>query len=69
MAKSSKKLVVPLNALHAKLREYQAEFDRQSSTEKGHVYWSRPISMWMLVLRKGKNAEITFHHDCPCSLI
>lgn len=68
MAKG-KKLVVPLAQLHAKLREYHAEFDKQSSTEKGHVYWSRPLSMWMLVLRKGSNAEITFHHDCPCSLI
>lgn len=66
---ADKKLVVPLNQLQEKLREYRAEFDRNSSTEKGHVYWSRPVGMWILVMRKGPNAEITFHHDCPCSLI
>ncbi len=65
----SKKLIVPLSHLQSKLDEYKAEIDRDSSTQKGHVYWSRPISMWMLVMRKGPNAEVTFHHECPCSLI
>lgn len=66
---AAKKLVVPLENLQNTLAQYRAEFDRGSSTEKGHVYWSRPVGMWILVLRKGNKAEVTFHHDCPCSLI
>lgn len=71
MAKKSqaRKLVVPLNQLHPKLAEYKAQFYRDSSTEKGHVYFSAPVQMWILVLRKGNNAELTFHQECPCSLI
>ena len=65
----SKKLIVPASHAQAKLAEYRAEFDRDSSTEKGHVYWSRPVGMWILAMRKGANVELTFHHDCPCSLI
>jgi len=53
------------------LRQYHAEFMRDSSTEKGHVYWSAPVSQWMLVMKKGKNAQVTFHaaDDCPCKMI
>ena len=54
--------------LHNFLNQYQAQLFRDSSTEKGHVYWSAPTSMWMLVMKKGKNAVVTFHgaDDCPC---
>lgn len=53
------------------LRQYQAEFIRESSTEKGHVYWAGPVSMWILVMKKGDNAVITFHHkdNCPCKML
>ena len=74
MANTNKKLI-PLSdrgvALQAFLKQYQAELYRDSSTEKGHVYWSAPVQMWILVMRKGKNAQVTFHRadDCPCKMI
>lgn len=54
--------------LHDFLKTYHAEYMRESSTEKGHVYWSAPVNQWLLVLRKGPSAHITFHaaDDCPC---
>jgi hypothetical protein len=54
--------------LHGFLRQYQAQYFNDSSTEKGHVYWSAPISQWILVVKKGNDAIVTFHHhdDCPC---
>lgn len=50
------------------LRQYEARLFRDSSTEKGHVYWSDPVQMWILVMKKGNNAVVTFHNadDCPC---
>jgi len=74
MAALAKKMV-PLadggEELRAFLRQYHAEFMRDSSTEKGHVYWSAPVSQWMLVMKKGKSAQVTFHaaDDCPCKMI
>jgi len=58
-------------ALDEFLRKYHAEFVRESSTEKGHVYWSAPSQQWMLVMRKGPNAIVTFHaaDDCPCKML
>ncbi len=53
------------------LKQYQAHLYKDSSTEKGHVYWSAPISQWLLVMRKGNKAIVTFHaaDDCPCKMI
>ena len=53
------------------LRQYHAEFVRESSTEKGHVYWSAPVTQWILVMRKGNFAIVTFHaaDDCPCKML
>lgn len=58
-------------ALNAYLKRYRAEFNRESSSEKGHVYWSAPVGMWILVMKKGNNAIISFHHkdNCPCRAI
>jgi len=57
--------------LHAFLKQYHAHFYNDSSSEKGHVYWSAPISQWLLVMRKGNKAIVTFHaaDDCPCKMI
>lgn len=69
------KKLIPLSdkgaALHAFLKQYQAELYRDSSSEKGHVYWSAPVQMWILVMKKGRNAQVTFHpaNDCPCKMI
>jgi hypothetical protein len=53
------------------LSQYHAEFMRDSSTEKGHVYWSAPVTQWILVMKKGSKAQVTFHakDDCPCQMI
>ncbi len=75
MAKASAKHNISLKggsqALHDYLRRYHAEFVGESSTEKGHVYWSAPVGMWILVLKKGDNAQVTFHpkDNCPCKLL
>lgn len=74
MAALSKQVISLKNGtadLHAFLTRYRAEYMKDSSTEKGHVYWSAPISQWLLVMRKGDNAQITFHHadDCPCKML
>jgi hypothetical protein len=74
MAKAAKK-VFPLGdggaALHTFLEQYQAEFMRESSTERGHVYWSGPVDQWILVMKKGGKAQVTFHHrdNCPCKML
>lgn len=58
-------------ALEAFLNQYQAQFMRDSSTEKGHVYWSAPVQMWILVMKKKDDAQVTFHapNDCPCKML
>jgi hypothetical protein len=72
---ASKEVKISLKGGDAQLRSYlgryQAEFIQESSTDKGHVYWSAPVTMWILVMRKGDNAIITFHHkdNCPCKLL
>jgi len=75
MANALAKKLIPLKdegkALYAFLNQYQAELKRDSSTEKGHVYWSAPVQMWILVMKKGSDAQITFHapNDCPCTML
>jgi hypothetical protein len=75
MAKALSKKMIPVGdggtALHTFLDQYQAQYFNDSSTEKGHVYWSEPIGQWILVMKKGKNAQVTFHaaDDCPCKMI
>lgn len=58
-------------ALHEFLKRYRAEYMADSSTEKGHVYWSAPINQWLLVMKKGDTARVTFHaaNDCPCKML
>ena len=75
MTKALSKKMIPLGdngkALHDFLGQYQAEFMRDSSSEKGHVYWVASLSNWILVMKKGKKAQVTFHaaDDCPCQII
>jgi hypothetical protein len=74
MAKLAKTMIPLANGpaeLNAYLKQYQAELYRDSSTEKGLVYWSAPVNMWILVMKKGKRAQVTFHaaDDCPCKMI
>jgi hypothetical protein len=75
MANATAKKMISLKdgptELYAFLTQYQAELKRDSSTEKGHVYWSAPVQNWILVMKKGNDAQITFHapNDCPCKII
>lgn len=76
MAKALPQKLIPLGdggkALHEYLKLYKARLYKDSSTEKGHVYWTDASGgMWLLVMKKGTNARVTFHppDDCPCSKI
>lgn len=75
MAKALSKVSISLKngtgEYHAFLKKYHAEFVRESSTEKGHVYWSAPVGQWILALKRGNNMQLTFHakDDCPCKMI
>lgn len=75
MAKAIYKQTISLKSgpqpLYDFLAKYKASIYRDSSTEKGHVYWSEPVGQWILVMRKGDNAIVTFHaaDDCPCSML
>ena len=75
MAKAKSKIEIDISngpkPLWDFLKQYQAHLYKDSSTEKGLVYWSAPVSQWILVMRKGKNAIVTFHaaDDCPCKMI
>ncbi len=55
--------------LNKYLTSYRAEHIEESSTNKGQVFWSAPVQMWILVMKKGNKAQVTFHakDDCPCS--
>jgi len=57
---------VPLTQLNDVLRRYQASIQRDVSTEKAHVYFSRPVQRWIAVVRKGDKAILTFTEECPC---
>ena len=75
MAKALAKKLISLKegskGLYDFLNLYQAEFKRDSSTERGHVYWSAPVQNWILVMKKGNDAQVTFHapNDCPCKML
>lgn len=58
---------IHINKLADTLRGYKAERHRDVSTDKGHVYFSRPLQQWILVQRKGDQAILTFSAECPCS--
>lgn len=60
------KTMIPLEGLHDALRSYRAEIQRDVSSSKGHIYYSRPLRKWILVRRKGNKAELGFYDDCPC---
>jgi hypothetical protein len=60
---------IPVTQLQDVLRRYQAVIHRDVSTEKAHVYFSRPIQKWIAVVRQGDNAILTFSDECPCSRV
>lgn len=57
------------------LTSYRAEHIPESGTEKGQIFWSAPVAMWMMVMQKKvkgvPHAQVTFHakDDCPCKMI
>lgn len=72
MAALSKKMISLKNGqgeLDTYLKSYHAEHVPESSTNKGQIFWSAPVGMWIMVMKKGQNAQVTFHakDDCPCS--
>ena len=68
-AAKAQRTEVPLTQLNDVLRRYQASIQRDVSTEKAHVYFSRPVQKWIAVVRKGDKAILTFTDECPCSRV
>jgi hypothetical protein len=60
-------MTVPVDQFHGTLKQYHAVMHRDVSTDKGHIYYSRPIQKWILAQRKGDKVRLTFHDECPCS--
>jgi hypothetical protein len=52
--------------MYEHLRGYQAEAEPGISNGKRHVYYSRPMRKWIIVRRRGNQAEFEFKDDCPC---
>jgi hypothetical protein len=48
------------------LRRYEAKRHPDVSTDKGVVFFSKPLQKWILVQRKGDTAILHFSTDCPC---
>lgn len=71
LSKKEISLVGGTGPLYDFLKQYRAEYMRESSTDKGHVYWSAPVNQWLLVMKRGNKAIITFHaaDDCPCQML
>jgi hypothetical protein len=57
---------IHINDLNRVLRQYSAERHPDVSTDKGTVFFSRPMQQWILVRRKGDTAILEFSSDCPC---
>lgn len=55
--------------LHATLKSYSAVLHRDVSTEKAHVYFSKPLQKWIGVVKKGNKVRLTFTDECPCSKV
>jgi hypothetical protein len=58
---------IPFAGLPATLKGYKAERHLYVSTEKGAVFFSRPLKKWILVQKQGNTAVLRFSDDCPCS--
>lgn len=58
------------SALHARLRDLSAAFQRDRSSDAAHIYYSAPSRRWIKVVRDKRDPnvmELTFHATCPCS--
>jgi hypothetical protein len=58
---------VPIADVNAHLRGYQAAIEREYSNNNRHVYFSRPMQKWIIVRRRGNQAELEFTDECPCT--
>lgn len=58
--------LVPIGEMNTYLRRYRAALDRENSNAHRHVFWSRPLQKWIIVRRRGDQAEFEFSDECPC---
>jgi len=63
MARTS---TVPLAQLNDYLRGYRARIQREYSNARRHVFFSNPLQKYIIVRRRGNNAELEFVTECPC---
>lgn len=69
MARNAPYSEIPANQLNAVLKQYSAVLHRDVSTEKAHVYFSKPLQKWIGVVKKGDIVRLTFTDECPCSKV
>ena len=48
------------------LRSYRAEYLREYSNSRRHVFYSRPLRKYITVRKRGNSAMFEFTDDCPC---
>ena len=60
------KATVPIEDVGAYIKKYRARLEREYSNASRHVYYSRPMRQWIIVRRKGDQAEFEFTSECPC---
>jgi hypothetical protein len=54
-------------ALHARLNQLGAQFQRDRSKPAVHIYWAPASGRWIKVVSSGGVATLTYHATCPCN--
>lgn len=61
---------VAVGHLHARLQQLSAEYQADRSTNKSHIYWSRPTQRWLRVTRPNQTTcVVEYWVECPCAFL
>ena len=61
---------VAVDGLHPRLRQLGAEYQPDRSTNKSHIYYSRPTRRWLRVIMPRTGVcRIEHWVECPCAYL
>ena len=61
---------LPVSHLHPRLKQLSAEYQADRSTNKSHIYFSRPTQRWLRVISpRAGTCRIEYWVDCPCAFL